>query len=153
MTDVQITVKGLDRLIKGLGRFPREIAGYMAKAGREASEDNILKTKGLFPYPSETAANMPPTPYYIRGRGTQTARGNKANSERLGTQFYTKASSLNTNICNRASYAKWVIGEQQASAMKRIGWKKLFDVAKEKKAKIQKVYQAWVDKALRDFGL
>ena len=153
MSNVQITVKGLDRLIKGLGRFPREIARYMSQAGHEAGEDVILKTEGLRKYPPATSANQPPTPYYIRGRGTQYKSGNRGNSERLGTQFYVKREGWNTAIGNRASYAKYVVGEQQASFMKPKGWKKLFDVAKDKKAKIQKVYQAWVDKALRDFGL
>jgi hypothetical protein len=153
MANVKISVEGLDKLIKGLERFPREIARYMSQAGHEAGEDVILPTQGLRKYPPATAANMPPTPYYIRGRGTQLKRGNLGNSERLGTQFYIKRTGWNTAIGNRASYAKYVIGEQQASFMAPKGWRKLFDVAKDKKAKIQKVYQAWVDKALRDFGL
>jgi hypothetical protein len=37
--------------------------------------------------------------------------------------------------------------------MATIGWRKLFDVAKEKKAQITKIYQTWVNKTLREIGL
>ena len=153
MTSIQIEIKGLDRLMKGVSRFPKEIARYMSQAGHEASNSVILDTQGLKRYPPATGANAPPTPYYIRGRGTQTARGNKGNSERMGTQFYTKRTGWTTAIGNRASYARWVVGETQASFMKPKGWRKLFDVAKEKKGDIQRVYQAWVSKCIRDLGV
>jgi hypothetical protein len=44
-------------------------------------------------------------------------------------------------------------GEDQAKAMKRIGWKKLFETAKSKLGEIQKVYQAWVDKTIKELDL
>ena len=153
MATIKIEVKGLDKLVKGMSRFPRAITLNMARAGKEASKDVILDTPGLLPYPPETAANAPPTPYYIRGRGTQTARGNLNNSERLGSQYYTKHSGWDTIVGNPVSYAKWVIGKQQARALKRIGWLKLFDVAKKRKRDIQKVYQGWIDRTIRQLGL
>ena len=157
MSDVQIEVKGLDKLIAALDRFPLQIARNMSQAGHEAGTE-ILDTQGLRRYPSMTAANKPPTPYYIRGRGTQTKRGNLGNSERLGTQFYIKREGWTTHIGNRASYAKWVVGEEQARHMGpqgRIpkGWRKLFDVAKEKRQQIERIYNAWVTRTLRNLGL
>lgn len=152
MPNIEIHVTGLDRLIKAIDRFPVQIAKNMSQAGHEAGTE-ILDTKGLRSYPKPTAANFPPTPYYKRGMGTQTAHGNLGNSERLGTQFYIKRTGWNTAIGNRASYAKWVVGEEQAHFMAPKGWKKLWDVAKEKKKQIERVYQAWVDKTLRDLGL
>ena len=149
---IQIEIKGLDRLIKALDKFPVQIAKNMSQAGHEAGTE-ILATRGLRKYPPMGIANAPPTPYYVRGSGTQTASWNKQNSERLGTQFYIKRTGWTTAIGNRASYAKWVVGEAQAHFMAPKGWRKLFEVAKEKKLKIQKVYQAWVDKTIRDLGL
>jgi len=151
---IKIEVEGIEKITAALARFPREIAKYMQQAGSEAAKRAILPTQGLKKYPGTTAANAPPVPYYIRGRGTQTAHGNLGNSERLGTQWYIKASkSFSTEIGNRASYAKYVHGEEQASFMGPKGWRKLGDVVKEKMGDIVKVYQAWVDKLIRDLGL
>jgi len=152
---IKIEVDGDKKIIAALTRFPREIAIYMLKAGGEAAARVVFPTKGLRAYPPSTDANAPPTPYYIRGRGTQTKSGNRGESERLGTQWYRRvgAASLSTEIGNRASYAKWVHGEEQASFMGPKGWRKLTDVVKEKMSDIVKVYQAWVDKLLRDLNL
>lgn len=153
MSDFKIEVKGLDKLEAGLQKFPHEIAKYLQQAGDESAKRVILKEKGLQLYPPATEANAPPVPYYVRGRGTQTASGNKYNSERLGTQWYVEPEGLGTRIGNRASYAKWVHGEEQAHFMAPKGWRKLLEVAEEKRDKITKVYQAWVDKLIHDLGL
>jgi hypothetical protein len=73
----------------------------------------------------------------------------------LGTQWHIKRelSEYTTEIGNRASYAKWVHGEEQAHFMKPKGWRKLTEVATEKLGKITKVYQAWIDKCIEDLGL
>lgn len=150
---LQIEVKGIDKLMKAFARFPREIARYMSQAGHESANRVILPTKGLQNYPPETAANKPPTPYYIRGRGMQYAKRNNFSSENLGKQWYAQRTGADMRIGNRASYARWVHGEEQAKAMGRIGWKKLFETAKEKLDDIRKVYEAWVGKAIKDLGL
>ena len=153
MADITITVEGIDKVAAALHKFPTEIAGYVEKAGNEAANRVILKQKGLRKYPPATSANQPPTPYYIRGRGTQTAHGNLNNSERLGTQFYTEAQGYITAIGNRASYAPFVVGEEQARAMGAKGWRRMYDVANEQISNITKVYQAWINKAIKDLGL
>jgi len=149
---ISIEIKGIDKLLASVNQFPKEIASGMSAAGKEAS-NVILNEQGLRKYPSMTAANQPPTPYYIRGRGTQTATGNKMNSERFGTQFYVESKHFSTTIGNRASYAKWVSGNEQARAMARIGWRKLWDVAVEKRSEITRIYQAWVNRIIKKVGL
>ena len=154
MADFDIKVKGLDKLVKAFAKFPREITKNMRQAGKQAAEDVILKTEGTANYPPATAANQPPTPYYERGRGTWTSPGNNlGNSENLGKKWTMKSQGFNTKIDNAASYAKWVHGPDQAQAMARIGWRKIFDVAKEKIVPITKVYQRWVDKTIRQLRL
>lgn len=151
---IQIEVKGLDKVIAALDKFPRKVASYMQQAGKESSDRVILPTQGLKRYPPATAANQPPTPYYIRGRGTQYKYGNKGESERYGTQWHTeKRDYMDTLIGNRASYAKYLGGDEQAHFMAPKGWRKLFDVAKEKLPQIKKVYDAWVGKLIKDLGL
>jgi len=151
--NIQIEVKGLDRILKALDKFPGQIQRYIGQAGQESADRVILPTEGLKKYPSASAANAPPTPYYIRGKGTQYASYNRGNSERLGTQFYTEVAGMSTKIGNRASYAKYVVGEGQARFMAPKGWRKLFDVAKEKVPQIKKVYEAWINKCIKDLGL
>lgn len=156
MTDViKIDVKDLDKLKRSLDQFPKEAAKYMWGAGQEAAKKIVLPTVGLKKYPPATGANLPPPPFYIRGQGTQTAtRGNLGNSERLGTQFTVERyRDTGTAIGNRASYAPFVIGEEQARAMAAIGWRKLPEVAEEKVGEITHVYDKWIEKLLIKVGL
>lgn len=155
---INLEIKGLDKLTAALKAFPQKAERYLEMAGRQAAEDEIFPTNGLRTYPPATDANYPPTPYYIRGRGMQRAgvrkpEYNDYRSERLGTQWYTKQEGGTTYIGNRASYAPYVHGEEQAAKMGAKGWRKLLDVANEKIDRITKVYQAWIDKLVRDLGL
>ena len=158
MTDIKIQVIGIEKIQTALTKFPHEIEKYLTNAGNSAAKDVVLSTEGLQKYPPSTAANQPPFPYYIRHQGTQTAHGNLGNSENLGAQWYVEKQGLGTVIGNRASYARWVVGDEQAQQMgphARIpkGWRKLTDVAHEKIDKITAIYQAWVNKLIRDIGL
>jgi hypothetical protein len=155
MSDFQIEIVGLDKLLAAFDKFPNKVKTTLARAGMEAARKAVLPTKGLQKYPAPPASSTPPAPYYKRGVGYMYADGGtKGNSERLGTQWYVKSSGYQTKIGNRASYARWVHDEKdQATAMATIGWRKLFDVAKEKKAQITKIYQTWVNKTLREIGL
>jgi len=150
---IKIEVEGDKKIIAALTKFPKEISKYLGHAGEDATKNVLFKTKGLLPYPGLTAANKPPEPYYERGVGTHYKSGIRATSEDLGSQWYTKTKSFATEIGNRASYAKWVHGEEQAHFMGPKGWRKLTDVVREKMSDIVKVYQAWVDKLIRDLGL
>ena len=150
--DLQIEIQGLDRLLKAFKKFPKKVKANMSQAGHVAGSD-LLKTKGLRDYPSTTAANQPPTPYYIRGRGMQYKTRNAGDSERLATQWTIKRQGYGARIGNRASYAKWVHGDEQAAAMGAIGWKKLRETAQEKIKDITKTFQKWTNKTLRDLGL
>jgi hypothetical protein len=150
--DFSFKVEGIDKLAANLDRLGRKLLVYMAEAGKK-SADVILETRGLEKYPPETPANLPPTPYYVRGRGTQYASYLKPTSENLGKKWYRKVAGSSTRIGNVASYAKWVHGDEQAEAMKKIGWRKLTDVATEKFTMIKKIYQDWVNKAIRELKL
>ena len=155
MTDlVHIEVRGLDKLLAKMEKFPTQINGYLAQAGSESAERIILPTTGLKNYPPKHSGNAPPTPYYIRGRGMETAHGNDYSSENLKAQWVVKAKAGETRILNKVSYAHWVHGyNEQATAMQRFGWRKLFDVAKEKLSEIRTVYEGWVSKCIKDLGL
>ncbi len=152
-TALEVELKGLDELNRAMKKFPKTVIKNLGAAGKEAAEDIVLRTEGLRNYPPETAANKPPTPYYIRGVGTQTQSGNYLNSERLGTKWNVTQRGAEITVSNPASYAPRVHGEEQIGTMDIIGWKKLYDTAKKKIKQITVVYQAWVDKTLRDVGL
>ena len=151
----QIEIKGLDRLLAAFKQFPRQVAKAMGDAGDEAAKE-ILKTRGAgWNYPGKTAANAPPTPYYIRGVGTETAHGNLMNSERLGTKWVVKRErgGWNVRVGNVASYADKVHGPRQVSAMARIGWLKLTDAAEKKRTQVTRTYNRWVKYTLAKLGL
>jgi hypothetical protein len=155
MSSVSLQIEGLERVQAGLERFPDQIAKYLSYAGQEAAKDVIFPA---MKYPPETGANAEPTPYYIRGRGqqiggTRVAQYNNLASEKLGTQWYAKRSGYGTEVGNRASYAPFVVGEEQTDAMAAIGWPKFVDVVQEYLDQITEVYQAWVDKLLNDLQL
>jgi len=154
MPNQPVQIRGLDRLTAAFEKFPKEVARNMSQAAHESSNDVILPTVGLQRYPPSTDANQPPTPYYIRGTGMQTSpMRNTGKSENLGKQWTTKREGWTVRIGNRASYAKYVHGDEQAGKMAEKRWRKLYDVAKEKVGKIQNVYSAWVSKTLHDLGI
>ena len=145
--------EGIEKLAAAMKRLPREIQLHLAQAGKEAS-DEILREEGLRRYPPRTKANQPPAPYYVRGRGTQYVSYLKPTSENLGKKWVRKVEGSSIRIGNVASYAKWVHGkDDQAQAMADIGWKKLFDVAKDKMPRIKRIYQGWINEAIRKLNL
>ena len=153
MTEFDIEIKGIDKIISGLKKLPEEIKKNFTAAGQEAATE-IINTKGLAIYPPETDANRPPTPYYIRNRGMQYKTRNNGKSERYGTQFYTKSDGYGTIIGNRSSYAKYLAGEnEQAKHMAVIGWKKLIDVAKDKIGIVTNIFNKWADYTIKKLGL
>lgn len=150
---IEIEVRGVEKLVQALDRAPDVIRANMAAAAKEAGSE-IINTEGLKVYPPETDANKPPEPYYIRGVGMQRVSGNNFKSEKYGSKFYVKTEGYGAIIGNSASYAKYLADEEdQATHMAKIGWRKLIDVARDKMQKIKKIFQAWVDKTIRDLGL
>ncbi len=153
MADFKVEIEGAKELAQALRRYPLNSAKYLQAAGNEAGHE-IIETQGLAQYPPATAANAPPVPYYIRGRGTEMAYGNLGNSERYGTQFTIKADGYATIIGNSASYAPFLTdANRQAAAMAKIGWRKMIDVANEKREQITAIYKGWVNKLLTAIGL
>ena len=154
MTDtITIKVEGLDVLERNMDALANDLPRYMGMAGEEIGTE-ILDTPGIRIYPPATRANQPPPPYYVRGQGMQYASGNKGNSERYGTRYTVKSEGYTTVIENGASYAGYLAGlslsEPPARHMQAIGWRSLFEVAKEKTENIRKIYQGWVNKLIRD---
>lgn len=144
---VKIThkVEGLDELIKDFEKMPAQVRKNMKAAGREA-QDEVLGTVGVKQYPPAHDGNAPPPPYYIRGRGTQTASGNLGNSERYGSQWSVdQPSDYKTEATNTASYAGHLAEEQPAHIARR-GWRTWLDVATEKKSIIENIFKAWLNK-------
>ena len=149
---MDIEINGLKDLERNLSRLSDEIPATFRAAAQESSDRVILSTVGLQEYPPASDANRPPEPYYIRGRGMQTKRGNLGNSERMGTRWTFRASGLTATIGNSASYSKWAHGEEQARAMEGHGWRRLLKTAQEKQAQIQKVYNAWFKRLTDRYG-
>ena len=148
---IQVKIDAKD-FQKALAIAPQRIRANLVRAGREVGA-KVLMTQGLKKYPPESAANRPPTPYYVRGRGMQYASRNDGRSERYGTQWNVRVQPMRVILGNRASYAPYLTDEQrQAKAMRRLGWRKLISVIKERMGMIKGVYNAWIGKAIRQAG-
>jgi len=151
--NISIEVKGLKEIDAKLKKLGVSLEKYAQQGFMESSKD-IIKTQGIQKYPPATDANLPPTPYYIRGRGMQYKARNDGKSERYGTQWHVEKVKWGIKIGNRASYAKYLTDEkEQARAMARIGWKKLADVVKERMPKIKRTVDASIKAAIRKAGL
>ncbi len=155
MTTRHVKIENADTVMTNLTRFTNGILKDHALRGLEEwAKDELLQTQGVQRYPPSGPGNQPPTPYYVRGRGTQYARGNRGNSERYGTQFYVRSESDGVTVGNRASYAKWLTDEKmQARRMAKIGWRKLADVAKEKRRRLGEIMVGWIARAVKQADL
>lgn len=153
MATIRITVKNADRIADAMRKVPQALRKTFTSAGKEAAAE-ILTTPGIQQYPPADAANAPPPPYYIRGRGMQYKSRNDHRSERYGSRWTTKSEGYTTVIGNSASYAPYLTdSELQSRLMAARGWKKIADVAQGKIAKITGIYDRWVERMLRELGL
>ena len=149
---IEVSVKNKE-VAKALREMPNELEIAAEAAGEEAAAE-VLGTEGIQRYPPATAANAPPTPYYIRGVGTQYANSNTNTSEQYGKRWFTVSEGYRTVSANTASYAKYLVDdERQAGHMAAIGWRKLGDVVAEKLEKIVAIYDGWIARAIEKLGL
>lgn len=109
----------------------------MERVTQQVVSDNIE-------YPPSTAANRPPTPFYIRGRGLQLKRGNKLNSEDLLHRWDTKVKASRDSIVgyvlNTASYAAFVVGDRQAWFHALRGWPNVYVYVRRKRRDLAELY-------------
>ncbi len=154
MTDkIDLDIKGMDKIVAGFKKFPREIAKNMSQAGHQAGSE-LLREEGLQNYPPEGRGNHPPAPYYKRGTGMQYASGRNDNSsENLKKRWTVKRKGSAVEIANSASYGNKIHGEAQPRHLAKIGWRKLVSTARSKTKEITATYQLWVDKTINDLGL
>jgi hypothetical protein len=171
---IDIDKAQLDKLDRALKQFASQADRYMAAAGEEIVKDVILPTRGIGSYPPADAANKPGRfkmvtfgdgktanfrmGYYERDQGmNQPVRGGGykivTGSQVYGKNFVVTTKGSSVTIGNNAKYAMLVGGANQARALSARGWRKLFDVAKEKIGEINIRYNKWVAKLIRDVGL
>lgn len=153
MTDVQISLEGLDELVRHMDHAPRVIRDHLVRGMKDAA-DEVINTRGVGRYPRRTQANMPPPPYYQRGRGRVTRSGRlMPTSERLGTQFYKNAWLSGPDayglVGQRASYGRYVVGDRQPRHMADKGWLTLKRALKLKAPQIRTILEYYVERALR----
>jgi hypothetical protein len=154
MSMINLNVKGMDKVQAGLKQLATAIPQTMKNITQEVSSEVLDTTTGLRSYPGLTAANMPPTPYYVRGSGMQYNYGNNGKSKRLGEQWKVdNPDTFSVRIKNDVSYAPFVNGEDQASALKAIGWRILPEVANEKIDKLRAIVEAWITRMIVKAGL
>ena len=119
----RIEIKGLDKLVKKINTLQKMDA--LKAALKNAA---YMLAGEMAEYPPETAANRPPTPFYIRGRGLQTASGNLFNSGNIANSWERAKPTIRNKgftvaIGSNVSYVRFVQAhDKQARWMKDIGW-------------------------------
>lgn len=150
---VKFEIKGLDTLLRKFKIFKQKYPPYVTTATEESANYILDNTVGLRLYPPETAANRPPTPYYIRGTGTQYKSRNDYKSEQLGSRWVLKETYMATEIKNTASYAPYVHGDRQSARMAKIGWVKVSSAFPKARPKALRKIDEAIKKVLRLVGL
>lgn len=99
-------------------------------------------------YPPTTEANQPPTPYYIRGTGTQTSNGNRGESKQLDKQWEKLVEIEGNGVVGtvknvNAPYAPWVHGMrgQQWYHADR-GWRTVKKIASDVRQGVNNIFKA-----------
>lgn len=145
-----IEIKGLDKLqVKFKAIEPAIRAGIKASA---------VHIKGkVAEYPPSTSANDPgQRQWYERGWGSKWhIRGGgwhgRKSSETLGKKWTVVFGNkgMTARIGNNVSYGKYVQGDDdQAQALKQIGWKTTSDIADEERDTVETFIKSQIDKAL-----
>lgn len=111
-----------------LGRFAKQYFGSKVP-GREEELYNIIYgavDEVTEHVPPLTAGNMPPAPYWERGRGIIRADGTVGRqSERASEGFYVDIRGKEAVVSNIASYAALVYGPFQTATHRGTGWKNI----------------------------
>jgi hypothetical protein len=120
MTNISITITGLDPIVKALGEIG---AAKWLKALLLTSAKAIKGRAGI--YPSETS------PRYDRGWGPIYASGKKGKktSQNMRGQWHVTGQAFSAEVRNTATYSEFVIGERQVGFHERRGWPRIVDEA------------------------
>lgn len=98
-------------------------------------------------YPPTSEANQPPTPYYIRGTGTQTSVGNRGESKQLDKQWEKLVEIEGNGVIGtvknvNAPYAPWVHGMQgQQWYHANRGWRTVKKIATDVRANVNNIFK------------
>ena len=157
MSNVNIEIRGWDKFRARMLSVTPAI-----KTGVKAATVHVAgKVKS---YPQATLANMPKTyktgqnnTWYQRGWGAKWAlagggwHGRKS-SEQLQQRWATRFENdgFTGIVGNSASYATYVMGERedQATALKEIGWKSIDDIAEDEAVTVRNFIKQKIDEAL-----
>jgi hypothetical protein len=120
MTNITITITGLEPIIKGLGEIG---AAKWMKQLLLTSAKAIKGRAGI--YPAEKS------PRYDRGWGPIYPSGKKGKktSQNMRGQWNIVSLPFNAQVENTATYSEFVIGQRQASFHARRGWHRIVDEA------------------------
>ena len=160
--EVKITIENLDKFQRLLREFPAEFKRYSQAAAQESVDKVLMGVEGFTAYPPATAANAPRTdktppgtPYYIRGRGMERAgrikpKYNDRKSQRYGTGWKSKRHEYGAILGNKATYGKYLGGDDQVDWARRYGWRKIRDIANESLPRIGEIFGKWYRKLVAD---
>ena len=127
-------VEGLDRLMR---KFTKMADANLAhKAVLMYAKDVESE---VTPYPPETEANQPPTPYYDRGVGMVTGTSAHRTSEDMLHKWMVHDTSP-ILLENTASYSGWLSGLHQVAWAGARGWKVAKVLAVQNLGRLKRIF-------------
>ena len=154
MTNAQIRIEGLDKLVRKLDGLE---GLKVVKGGIKAAALHVKGKIAKYPPGSDANESGPyPKRWYVRGQGQFWSRvdgtfGVRKTSEDLGQKWTikTRDDGLTAIVGNNVSYGPFVQDEErQASFHKKRGWKTTQDVAREESDEVQEMLIRAINKAL-----
>lgn len=139
---ISIDLKGVTKMLVRYEQGDLVAQQLLAKSMQQAVD---LAGTNAAVYVPESKANQPPTPYYIRGTGTQYANSNRGESKQLGTHW-NKVVELQDNgvvgrVSNDTPYGPFVHGQAAQMwfhALRK--WRTVGKIASDMRPKINAVF-------------
>lgn len=144
--------------IRGLDELSAKLEKIIPAVKRGVAAGTVHIKGKIATYPRSTKANDPSQPrWYERGWGPKWhVKGGSwhgvHSSETLGRKWTSRLDNngLTGVVGNNVSYGPYVQGEdEQADALKRIGWKTTSDIAEAEKDTVTNFIKAEIDTELR----
>lgn len=129
-----------------MASYEQQVTLLLVKLDAQVSDetaDKMLKAitatqhADLADYPPGSSANTPPGnngySWYVRGFGTRTRTGKSyATSERFNSRWQERSHGMRRrDLDNNASYGGYLMGNNQVSWAKGVGWRKMKKVLQE----------------------
>lgn len=142
---ISIDLKGVTKMLVRYEQGDLVAEQLLTKSMQQAVD---LTAQNAAVYPPTSEANQPPTPYYVRGTGTQYADHNRGESQQLNTHWNKQVELLDNGVVgtikNDTPYGPFVHGQPPAQQWyhKKRNWRTVGQITNDVRSKVNAVFVA-----------